>query len=130
MGLPQYVAILGFAALSRLVARLPPARLESVLEPRGVPRQHDPAEIERVAQRIERVLSRSEPVLRHHCLTRGLTRYFFLRRVGANVQLVFGIGEIDGRPHGHCWLLRDGMLYHESSDPEQTFTAVYSLPSR
>lgn len=128
--LPEHAAILIFAAASRLIARLPPARLEGVLEPKRRPARVDEQAIARVAQRVERVLSRSEPVLRHHCLTRGLTRYYFLRRAGADVRLVFGVGELGGRAEGHCWIVRDGEVYRETTPPEDRFVPVYSIPSR
>jgi hypothetical protein len=122
---PSHVAIALFASCARLIARLPPTRLERALEPR---RRRGDADA--VAARVERVLSRTEPVLRHTCLTRGLTRYYFLRRAGADVQLVFGLGEIDGRHEGHCWIRRDGEIYREATDPDERFATIYVIPSR
>lgn len=124
--LPTHAAIVVFAVATRLIARIPPARLQRLLEPRRT----RPADAEVVAARVERVLSRTQPMLRHTCLTRGLTRYFFLRRAGAEVELVFGLGEVDGRPEGHCWIVRDGAVYREADDPRAHFEPIYVMPTR
>jgi hypothetical protein len=127
---PAYASILAVAAGARLLARLPLRRLEAVVElgRRRAPRS--PADTDLTAKRVERVLSRSRRVLRHTCLTRGITRYFFLRRAGADVRLIFGLSKIEGRYAGHCWIVRDGEIYAESSDPSGQFADVYVLPSR
>ena len=123
----SYAAVAAFAAVSRLVATLPVSRIESLVElGRSRPKSAD--EIELLAQRIERVLWHTTPVLRHTCLTRGLTRYYFLRRAGADVRLVFGVGQIEEAYAGHCWLLRDGIVYQEATDPALQFVDVITLP--
>jgi len=123
-----YALIFAFAAASRLIVRLPLGRLESVVELRRRPTPLTPEEIDLLAGRVERVLWATRS-LRHNCLTRGVTRYYFLRRAGADVRLVFGIGEIGDRYAGHCWLLRDGEIYQEASDPALRFADVIALPS-
>jgi hypothetical protein len=67
--------------------------------------------------------------VRPGCLTRGLTHYFFLRRAGADVVLQYGIGTVEGRTEGHCWLVRDGVPYLESKDPREHFVETYRVPS-
>ena len=126
---PAYAGILAVAVGARLLALLPLEKLERVVElgRRKTPRS--PAETELTAERVERVLFRSKTVLRHTCLTRGITRYFFLRRAGADVRLIFGLSKMDGRHVGHCWIVRDCEVYAEASEPLGQFTDVYVLPT-
>lgn len=126
---PAYAGIVVVAVAARLLALLPLRRLERFVElgRSGTPRT--PAQAELTAKRVERVLFWSKRVLRHTCLTRGITRYFFLRRAGADVRLIFGLSRVDGRHVGHCWIVRDGEIYAEPNDPSGQFTDVYVLPS-
>jgi len=61
------------------------------------------------------------------CQFRGLTLYYFLRRAGVDVSLVFGIGVIGSMYKGHCWLVKDEVPYLETVDPRQYFTAMYTF---
>jgi hypothetical protein len=88
----------------------------------------DLAELERVSRLVERALAHQLPFVRHTCLTRSVTRYYFLSRAGADVQLVFGLGEVDGRYEGHCWVVRDGEPYLEQTDQLATFTPIHAIP--
>lgn len=125
MGAPAYLAILGFALASRFLARLPLSRLDALLKARRS-RAGAPERVELAARRVERVLWWTRRPLRHTCLTRGLTRYYFLRRAGADVRLVFGVSPADGT--GHCWIVRDGQIYREPTDPDLQFVDVVALP--
>jgi hypothetical protein len=119
--------VLAVATLVPALTRLPLARQAAILEPRS--RQHpDPVREAWLTRHVDAVLVRGRPLVRPGCLTRGLTHYYFLRRVGADVRLVYGIGEIDGRTEGHCWLVRDGEPYLESTDPRPYYTETYCLP--
>ena len=89
----------------------------------------DGASVERTSQRVERVLARLQPVTRHQCYVRGVIRYYFLRRAGADVRLVFGLGAVAGAYEGHCWVERAGEPYREPRDPRPIFTPVYAVPS-
>ena len=44
------------------------------------------------------------------------------------MRLIFGLSKIEGSYAGHCWIIRDGEIYAESSDPSGTFADVYALP--
>src|SRR5687767_10141187 len=99
--------VVAFAALVPLITRLPLERQAALLEPRRPPAP----DTERAAwleANLDHLLATGRPLVRPGCLTRGLTRYFFLRRAGIEVRLAYGIGEVDGRTEGHCWLVRDG----------------------
>src|SRR4051794_33698398 len=81
--------------------------------------------LDAVQSRVERGLGISGRAMRHTCFTRGLTRFYFLRRAGADVELVFGMRS---NGEGHCWIRLDGALYREPSASEELFTPTYSIP--
>jgi hypothetical protein len=66
-------------------------------------------------------------LIRGECLVRGLTRYYFLRRAGVSLALVFGMGNVDGRLVGHCWLVRDGRPFFEPIDPEPRYEPILTF---
>lgn len=120
------IAIFGLI-VTRVLSRLPFGRLSSLLARVAGTADADPSYVDSVASRIERALARDVPV-RHTCLTRSLTRYYFLRRAGADVRLVFGVGGVDGAYEGHSWVERDGEPYRESTDPYAHFVPMYTIP--
>jgi Transglutaminase-like superfamily len=122
--------ILVVAAAVPLLMRLRLPRLARVLEPRRAP----PAPVARadeIAGQVEAVLGRGGRLVRSSCLTRGVTRYWFLRRAGVDVALCFGMGRPGGDdPAGHCWIVRDGEPYLESVDPRPIFVETYRVAAR
>lgn len=118
-----------FATVVPLVLRLPLRTQERLLEPRRVRVRVDLNRAERVIAHTESAIAMGEPVVRRGCLTRGYTRYFFLRRAGLDVSLDFGMGTVNGRFEGHCWLVREGAPYLEKVDPRPVFARTYSFPS-
>lgn len=121
--------VLAFAVCVPVITRLPLVRQEAILEPRRR-RSRSHAREAWLTANIDSVLTRGAPLVRTGCLTRGLTHYFFLRRAGAEVALQYGIGTVDGRVEGHCWLVRDGLPYLESKDPRELFVETYRVPSK
>lgn len=121
--------VFAFAMAVPLITRLGLARQERILEPRA-PVRPDPVREAWLEVNVDRILGRGAPVVRPGCLTRGLTHYYFLRRAGADVRLKYGIGSVEGRMEGHCWLVRDGEPYLEAKDPREHFVETHSLPSR
>lgn len=118
-----------FGALAtRLLSRLPFGRLSALLQRVDGAPAADASSIELVAERVERALARDVRFAPHTCLTRSLTRYWFLRRAGADVRLVFGMGGVDGSFEGHSWVERDGEPYRESTDPRAHFLPMYTIP--
>lgn len=83
---------------------------------------------EAMARRIDFWLRAAWPLVRRGCLTRGLTRFYFLRRAGFPVALRFGLGEIDGRLEGHCWVVLDGEPLLERRDPRALYTETWRIP--
>jgi hypothetical protein len=123
-------AIVALAAPA--LARLPLSRLETVLEPiRPRPDlEGDEAEAAtaRVAKAIEWVIRRGRPLIRPGCLTRGIARYWLLRRAGVRVSLCFGAGLVDGEFAGHCWIDREGSPLLEPTDPRVAFPEIARIP--
>jgi hypothetical protein len=127
------VRVLAFAALAvplllrtrldRLGARLTPAA-PSPAAP--VPRQ----EAEALARAIDRLLLAGRPLVRSGCLTRGITRYRFLRRAGVPVALHFGMTAMTAEADaGHCWLTLDGDPLGEPRDPRPLYVEMLRIPA-
>jgi hypothetical protein len=122
--------IFGFAVAVPLLMRLRLPRLEAVLEPRRAVAPPDSACVAKLLGDVELVLARGRPLVRGGCLTRGITRYYFLRRAGLAVELCFGIGTVDDALVGHCWLVKDDEPYLETDDPRPVFREIYRIPPR
>lgn len=126
----KYLAarIILFAASVPALLRLGIPRLQSFLEPGNPSAVIDPARIEKIAAYVNLLLGANLPFIRSGCLIRGITLYYFLRRSGLELGLSFGIGNIEGRPVGHCWLVKEGAPFLESQDPRPVFTEIFSIP--
>jgi hypothetical protein len=126
---PSYARIVLVALAAQVVVLLPFRLLARWLDRLS---RHEPeagAGLEPTAQRVERVLARLRPIARHSCYARGVVRYYFLRSAGADVRLVFGLGNVDGAYEGHCWVEQSGEPYREPRDPRPIFTPVYAVPN-
>jgi Transglutaminase-like superfamily len=121
--------VLVIAALVPVLMRFPLKRVEDLLEPRGAVPEPEGARERHVLALVSLVLDLGRPVLRPTCLARGITRYYALRRAGADVALAFGLGHGPGYGvNGHCWLVRDGEPLLETRDPRAFFTEMYRIP--
>jgi hypothetical protein len=116
-----------FAAAVPLLARIPVRRLASVLEPADPKFEVDALQTERIIRLTGLVCRYGRPLIARLCLTRGFTLYFFLRRAGVDASLVFGLGKVNDAFSGHCWLVRDGKPYLETTDPRPIFAAIHSI---
>jgi transglutaminase superfamily protein len=116
------------ALLVPALLRLPLSTLERMLEPRRVRRLPKAGDTERWPSIVDRLIAHGRPFVRPGCLTRGVTLFYVLRRRGYDVRLAFGIGDVDGRVEGHCWLMRDGEPFLERTDPRLVFVETYSVP--
>jgi len=114
---------LAVATLSPLVARLSPERLARVLEPSSAPSEERAS----APPAVERALGVTGRFIRHTCYTRGITRYYVLRRAGYAVSLVFGLDPHSAARDGHCWIVLDGSIYLEPTDPTVRFVPVWSV---
>ena len=118
-----------FAAVVPFLLRLKIARVASLIEPGREPRAVDPDLVKRIIAYVETVIRRGSPLVRPGCLTRGLTRYYFLRHAGLDVSLHFGMGRVAKEKElvGHCWLVREGEPYLEKEDPRPLYTEMYHI---
>jgi Transglutaminase-like superfamily len=122
------IEVLVFAAVVPLLMRLRLTTLERILEPRR-PARASSGQAREVAFHVEAALARGSRIFSTTCLTRALTRYYFLRRVGVPLTLCFGIGWPEGAPAAHCWLLQEGEPFLEARDPRPLFAETYRIPS-
>jgi Transglutaminase-like superfamily len=125
--LPLRAVLFGLAVPALL--RLPLDRLAGWLEAApAAPERPELRTAEPMVRRIDAALRAAWPLVRRGCLTRGLTQLWFLRRAGFPVSLRFGMGEIDGRIEGHCWLVLDGEPLAEKRDPRPIYTETWRIP--
>ena len=118
--------ILVFALLVPLALRRDLAFVAAFLEPRRPPPVAPQAMIEKILRYADTVCA--SRLVRAECLVRGLTRYYFLRRAGLSLGVVFGMGEVNGHLEGHCWLVNDGRPFMEAHDPEPHFKRMLTFP--
>lgn len=125
---PSAVQVVLFALAVPLLARRGPEKMARLLEPSAVGTPPaEPSAAEALARRIDRWLRAGWPLVRRGCLTRGLTQYRFLRRSGFEVSLCFGLGEVNGKLEGHCWLLLHGHPFLEKRDPRPVYTEMWRI---
>jgi hypothetical protein len=125
------VRVLLFGLSVPFLVRRGPERLARLLEPTPPPPPAaDPAAAAALARRIDRWLRAGWPLVRRGCLTRGITQYRFLRRAGFDVSLRFGLGEVNGKFEGHCWLVRDGQPFLEKRDPRPVYTEMWRVEGK
>ena len=117
-----------FAIAVPALLRLKLARLDRLLSRVPMGKRADPAKVRALTRCVTIVLHRGQPLVRPGCLTRGLTLYYFLRRLGLDVDLCFGAGYRGATFAAHCWLERGGEPFQEAGDPRQSFAEMYRLP--
>ena len=116
------------ASLVPVLMRLPLNRVHALIEPRRPVRSPDLTAQRQVIDVVNLGLDLLRPLFRPTCLTRGITRYYFLRRAGLDVSLAFGIRPT-AEAVGHCWLVLDGQPFLETRDPRTDFTEIYRISS-
>lgn len=122
-----FVRIVAFASVVPLLTRLSLPRLAWVL---SLPRRSSSADPVKVARFIEASTRTAAPLVRPGCLTRGITLWQFLRVGRPSLALRFGVGKVNGTWEGHCWLEDDGSPYLERTDPQPTFTVVFTVDGK
>jgi len=121
-----FFQVLLFAAAVPFLLRLKLWRVETLLEPRSLSRTGR-NRFDQITEYVEMAIRQGRPFVRPGCLTRGVTRYYFLRRDGMDVSLCFGVGQFDGVFVGHCWLVKDGVPFLETRDPRPLYSEMYRL---
>ena len=121
-----FFQILFFAAAVPFLLRLKLSRVEALLEPKN-PSPVERDRVEQITEYVEMAMREGRPLVRPGCLTRGVTRYCFFRRYGMEVSLCFGMGQVDGKYVGHCWLVKDGVPFMETRDPRPLYAEMYRI---
>ena len=121
-----FIQVLVFAAAVPFLMRLKLPRLKALLEPR-IPWSGEGDRVGQIAEYVELAIRKGRPLVRPGCLTRGLTRYYFLRRDGVDVSLCFGMGQVQEEFVGHCWLVKDGVPFMETRDPGPLYAEMWRI---
>ena len=91
----------------------------------------------KVVKFTDYILSRNVWIYRSTCLKRTLVLYHFLRKLGVNVHICFGIRykenlsdrEAKKKPEGHAWLLYKGDIFLERNvEVTKTYKLTYRFP--
>jgi hypothetical protein len=122
-----FLRVFAFAAIVPCLLRLKLSSVARSLEPDTDPSAVEEDKVQRIASCVETAIRHGKPFVRPGCLTRGLTRYYFLRRAGMDVTLCFGMGRHDREIIGHCWLVRDGEPFLEAQDPRPLYVEMYRI---
>lgn len=118
-----------FAALVPLLMRLKLPYAAKLVTPRRAATVPNPLAIAQLISCTDAVLQLGRPLLQVRCLTRGVTLYHFLRRIGLDVELHFGVCYEQEHFTAHCWLVKDGEPFAEATDPRRLFVPTYKFPT-
>ena len=125
-----FLRIFAVAVVVPYLLRMEISRVARVIELGTDPSPVPEDRVHKIAKYVEIAIRRGNPLVRPGCLTRGVTRYYFLRRCGMDVALCFGMGRHE-RFHqefmGHCWLEKDGEPYFEPEDPQPLYAEMYRI---
>lgn len=119
-----------FLLTTRILRLVPPRHLPAFLEPRRAPGRVDLESAEAAVAAVDIWLARRTRLLPTGCFPRGMALYYFLRRAGVEVTLVFGASVQGGEPTAHCWIVRDGRPYAEKVDPTSKFVPIWRIGPR
>jgi hypothetical protein len=118
--IPPLLAVMSFERLERLLATTRTTAW------RGVPRDED------AAWWVDRALGRLPAPWKLTCLRRAAVLYYLLRRAGRMVELCIGVRRDEkGELLAHAWLVLDGRMYLEPSQPDggRSYTVIARFPS-
>jgi hypothetical protein len=122
-----FLRVFAFAAAVPYLLRLKLPRVARLIESKRNPPVLDEGSVGRIVSYVEMAIRRGGPLVRPGCLTRGLTRYYFLRKAGMDVTLCFGMGRPDKEIMGHCWLTSNGEPFLELEDPRPRYVEMYRI---
>jgi hypothetical protein len=122
-----FLRVFAFAAAVPYLLRLKLPRVARALESHRNPSVLSEGSAGKIVSFVEIAIRHGRPFVRSGCLTRGLTRYYFLRRAGMDVALCFGMGRLDNDFMGHCWLVSDGKPFLEIEDPRPRYIEMYRI---
>lgn len=124
-----FLKIFLFAASVPLLTLVKPNQMERLLQPPAVRQPPEPEEVRKIVAAFDTIVVVTSPLVNRGCLTRTLTLYYFLGRIGLRPAVRFGIREVGGEFEGHCWLVQDGEPFLEKKDPRPLFREIYGFPN-
>ncbi len=92
---------------------------------------------DKVVKFTDYILSRNLWIYKTKCLKRSLVLYHFLRKLGINVHICFGVryneklpnGEAKKKLEGHAWLLYKGDIFLEKNiEMAKNYKVTYCFP--
>lgn len=116
-------------------------RLMSMLTPRDL-KVYQHLELENLKDKTVKftdyILSRNSLASENTCLKRTLVLYHFLRKMGMDVQVCFGVkyntlsdSKTQKRLEGHAWLLYHGDIFLErNTEVTKTYKLTYCFPDK
>ena len=122
-----FLRVFTFAAVVPYLLRRKISSVARALEPGTAPAAVPEEKVHRIVSYVEMAIRHGKPFVRPGCLTRGLTRYYFLRRAGLDVTLCFGMGRHDTEVLAHCWLVKNGEPFLEVKDPRPLYVEMYRI---
>jgi Transglutaminase-like superfamily len=122
-----FLRVFAFAAAVPYLLRLKLSTVARALEPERNVSVLREGSVGKIVAYVEAAIRRGRPLVRPGCLTRGLTRYYFLRRAGVDVALCFGIGRLGKEFMGHCWLVNNEEPFLELEDPRPRYAEMYRI---
>lgn len=99
-----------------------------IVEPRRPWRGAGLPTAEEIAVYVDRILGRRLLMRRQLCLRRSLVLYRFLRKLGLDVQINFGVAPPgrSGRLKAHAWLSQKGKPFLESGETHEGFDLIHT----
>jgi hypothetical protein len=95
--------------------------------------------ISKIVKFTDYILSRNFWIYRNTCLKRSLVLYHFLRGLGINVHICFGVRyngmspnkEAEKKLEGHAWLLYNGDIFLErNTESTKAYKMTYCFPDK
>ncbi len=112
--------------LKMLLGMIKLPRLLRILEPRKKT-PINTARIELISKFanffLHRILRSSNP-----CLLKSLILFRYLRMMGMDIKIAFGVKDESKGLQGHAWLISNGSHYLEKEDPLKEYQPVFVYP--
>lgn len=94
---------------------------------------------DKVVKFTDYILGRNFLKCKNTCLKRSVVLYYFLRKLGINVHICFGVRYKEklcdrvakNKLEGHAWLLYDGNIFLErNTEITKTYQMTYCFPNK
>jgi hypothetical protein len=91
----------------------------------------------RIMKFVDNILNKNILMWKKTCLKRCLIQYYFLRKIGIQVRIFFGVRYKKFYPcsckkreiEGHSWLLlNDSVFFDEDREQVNSYNIIYSFP--